>query len=180
MQKIYLDYNCEMEYDARNGEYSYDDNYVDVLVEYGDYYLNVNTKNHLFSMDYGFNGASSIKYTAPSISDGNVKYNGAKVIADTNYSFAGGTFKNGTTWYGSEENKIDFGFWSGTTDVSASNLTINKNFIAGTLDSIGGTFVAIGGAVEGIWHGWGADNAALTLAATMLTSKNVVNITQKD
>lgn len=27
-QKIYLDYNCEMEYDARNGEYSYDDNCV--------------------------------------------------------------------------------------------------------------------------------------------------------
>lgn len=25
---IYLDYNCEMEYDARNGEYSYDDNCV--------------------------------------------------------------------------------------------------------------------------------------------------------
>ncbi|MBQ2909504.1 MAG: helix-turn-helix transcriptional regulator [Bacilli bacterium] len=27
-QKIYLDYSCEMEYDARNGEYSYDDNCV--------------------------------------------------------------------------------------------------------------------------------------------------------
>lgn len=28
--------------------------YVDVLVEYGDYYLNVNTKNHLISMNHGF------------------------------------------------------------------------------------------------------------------------------
>lgn len=27
-QKIYLDYNCEMEYDARSGEYSYDDSCV--------------------------------------------------------------------------------------------------------------------------------------------------------
>ena len=28
--------------------------YVDLLIEYGDYYLNVNTKNHLFSLNNGW------------------------------------------------------------------------------------------------------------------------------